>query len=266
MDEKDTMSTRYDSESRGEMHDYRRIKEYRETFRHPSRKVLRNYLFFGFSLLFVVIYILPRITGFARNNHKLWAHPIAESNASSLVPLEAHIMSKCPDAKVCLVDLVVPAMEKIADKVDFRLSYIGSITQDDNVQCMHGPTECLGNMIELCAAELFPKDVKRSLGFSTCLTQSYKEIPSRNLVEHCALEHGISFDDVNDCISEEGKALDLLKASFKRSQAAGVTTSCTVRLDNKIWCVRDGGQWKECPNGSEVKDLVHAVNKRYEGS
>lgn len=40
------------------------------------------------------------------------------------IPLEAHIMSKCPDAQECLQDLVLPAMEQISDKVDFRLSFI----------------------------------------------------------------------------------------------------------------------------------------------
>lgn len=40
------------------------------------------------------------------------------------VPLEAHIMSKCPDARDCLQQLVVPAMEQISDKVDFKLSFI----------------------------------------------------------------------------------------------------------------------------------------------
>ena len=40
------------------------------------------------------------------------------------VPLEAHIMSKCPDAQACLQQLVVPAMEQISDKVDFGLSFI----------------------------------------------------------------------------------------------------------------------------------------------
>ena len=46
-------------------------------------------------------------------------------NGSMKVPLEAHIMSKCPDAKDCLRDLIVPAMEKISDKVNFTLSFIG---------------------------------------------------------------------------------------------------------------------------------------------
>lgn len=41
------------------------------------------------------------------------------------VPLEAHIMSKCPDARDCLRDLVLPTMERVADKVSFRLSFIG---------------------------------------------------------------------------------------------------------------------------------------------
>ena len=50
----------------------------------------------------------------------------ASANRSALVPLEAHIMSKCPDAKDCLRDLVVPAMEDIVDMVDFNLSFIGT--------------------------------------------------------------------------------------------------------------------------------------------
>lgn len=41
------------------------------------------------------------------------------------VDLEAHIMSKCPDARDCLQQLVVPAMAQVSDKVNFKLSYIG---------------------------------------------------------------------------------------------------------------------------------------------
>jgi len=44
---------------------------------------------------------------------------------SGRVPVEAFIMSKCPDARDCLHDMVLPAMQKINRKVDFRLSYIG---------------------------------------------------------------------------------------------------------------------------------------------
>lgn len=41
------------------------------------------------------------------------------------VPLEAHIMSKCPDARDCLHDLILPAMQQVSTMVDFKLSYIG---------------------------------------------------------------------------------------------------------------------------------------------
>lgn len=42
------------------------------------------------------------------------------------VPLEAHIMSKCPDARDCLQKLVLPTMQRVSEKVDFKLSYIGT--------------------------------------------------------------------------------------------------------------------------------------------
>ena len=95
---------------------------------------------------------------------------------------------------------------------------------------MHGPTECLGNMLSLCANNLFPNNPKISLGFSTCLIRSYQRIPSRDLVQSCSLEHGIPFEDLNSCVSEEGKGLDLLEASIRRTDEASVKKSCTVSL------------------------------------
>jgi hypothetical protein len=44
---------------------------------------------------------------------------------------------------------------------------------------------------------------------------------------------------------------------------AGVTKSCTVRVNEEIYCIRDGGKWKDCPNGSAVNDLVIAIEKLY---
>ena len=100
---------------------------------------------------------------------------------------------------------------------------------DDSVECKHGPMECLGNMIELCAADLYP-DPKIYLGFTMCLTREYERIPQRTLVEDCALEHGIDFGKLNGCISrDDAYAAGLLKNSVRRSADAGVEISCTVR-------------------------------------
>lgn len=153
---------------------------------------------------------------------------------------------------------------------------------------MHGPTECLGNIIELCARELYP-DPMISLGFIMCLTKEYKMIPDRTLVEDCALEHAVDFQSLNRCATpdEGGHGLELLRASVQRTAQvsrpppnpssplrgsradpgtlppqANVTTSCTIRLDDQIYCIRDGGEWKDCPRGPGVDDLVAAIQEK----
>ncbi|KAK3390316.1 hypothetical protein B0H63DRAFT_111046 [Podospora didyma] len=155
----------------------------------------------------------------------IWAHAqptettvLPMVSEHPLVPLEAHIMSKCPDAKDCLKQLVLPAMQRVYDKVNFTLSFIGTPTDNDGVACKHGPEECLGNIIELCAQKLYPEP-KTFLGFTMCLTRDYNLIPQRSLVEDCALEHAIDFRALNDCATKDDGALGMgmLRDSVQRS-------------------------------------------------
>jgi Gamma interferon inducible lysosomal thiol reductase (GILT) len=130
---------------------------------------------------------------------------------------------------------------------------------------MHGAEECMGNIIELCAAHLYPEP-RIYLGFVMCLTRDYDEIPLKELVEDCALEHGIDFQKLNDCSSsDDGFALGLLRSSVMRSRDVGATISCTVRLNEEVYCIHDG-EWKDCPSGSGVNDLVIAIEKLYHDS
>lgn len=144
-------------------------------------------------------------------------------------------------------------------------------------------------MLLLCAANLpapaaastaYPKmPVIRSLGFANCMLSDYANIPSRALVQNCALEHGIDFDALNACASRQIDAnppnpddpsvvsgLALLQQSFRHSQALGVHRSCTVRVDGREWCVRDDGQWKQCDRGGNgsVKTLVGEIERLWE--
>lgn len=136
---------------------------------------------------------------------------------------------------------------------------------------MHGPSECLGNILELCASNLYP-DPKIYLGFVMCLSADYSSIPSEGLVQECALEHSMDFAKLNACASADdgAKGVDMLRKSVARSAAKGVQKSCTVRLDDKEWCIRDGGKWKDCENGADPKTLVDEIlelrNKRADGS
>lgn len=127
---------------------------------------------------------------------------------------------------------------------------------------MHGPGECLGNIILLCAAKVYP-DVKLWLGYANCMISDYHDIPQRDLVESCAMEHGLDFQKLNSCISDEGEGIGLLRASIQRSQDNNITKSCTVRLEGEVRCIRDGGKWYDCPGGSSVDALVSDINDRY---
>ena len=163
--------------------------------------------------------------------------------------------------------------------------------QSSAIECKHGPEECIGDILILCAANLpFPPDADevtpdtprtptiRSLGFATCLISEYSRIPEREFVEQCALEHGIDFHYLNECASQQEddpgdgqhpplSGIALLRKSALHSAELGVTTSCTVRVDESVWCVRDDGSWKDCgkdEEDSKVSSLAEEVKKRYE--
>lgn len=129
---------------------------------------------------------------------------------------------------------------------------------------MHGQTECLGNILMLCAASEYP-DPKLYLGFSNCLITDYKEIPSQSLIEDCALEHGLDFGVLNDCMSKDsgGYGMGLLRDSVQHSKDVNVTASCTVRLDNKVRCIYDGGKTRDCDGRERPEDLIHDIEKLY---
>jgi hypothetical protein len=196
-----------------------------------------------------------------------WPDELASSTSHSPVQLEAHIMSKCPDAKDCLEQLILPTMQQVHSHVNFTLSFLGTVDpHSDAISCMHGPGECLGDMIILCAAKLYP-DPKIYLGYANCLISNYQSIPERELVEGCALEHGVDFQRVNSCISDDGgEGVGLLRESVERSREEGVIKSCTVRVNGKIRCIRDGGRWKDCGGGSGVGDLVGDIERLWNGS
>ncbi|KAH7145774.1 hypothetical protein B0J13DRAFT_327358 [Dactylonectria estremocensis] len=191
----------------------------------PPRSLRRNRPVATIVLCLIVFYTFWQFHPIA-NPPILNLHPgasvlgdtVTVHDSANLVPLEAHIISKCPDTKDALRQLLLPVMQRVHDRVNFTLSFIGHPTANDGVECKHGPEECMGNIIELCARELYP-DPKISLGFVMCLTRDYEEIPSRALIEDCALEHAIDFQALNDCATKEDGAygVGLLRNSIQRT-------------------------------------------------
>lgn len=117
-------------------------KQHNASFFAPSeRSRLRSrlvvYIVAFTSAFLIITYGMPILSGYypqASPETIMTQSTDAKSNQTALVPLEAHIMSKCPDAKTCLEKLVVPAMEQVVDMVNFRLSYIGSVDDNDTLR------------------------------------------------------------------------------------------------------------------------------------
>lgn len=81
-------------------------------------------------LMLLALFSLFRKT-FVRNHHYDPAislrpmNAVDEEGAKDKVPLEVHVMSKCPDARDCLRELIVPTMVNVSEKVNFTMSFIG---------------------------------------------------------------------------------------------------------------------------------------------
>jgi hypothetical protein len=87
----------------------------------------------------------------------------------------------------------------------------------------------MGNIIELCAAKLYP-DPKINLGFTMCITRKYRDIPEQSLIEDCALEHAIDIKALNECAAKEDGAygISLLRDSVQRTADVSYNTPLPV--------------------------------------
>lgn len=95
---------------------------------HPFRKLFLRRILPAILTLLAILSLFR--TAFVCHHHyvpSLLPIPadIIEGEAGEKVPLEIHVMSKCPDARDCLRELVVPTMIRVNDKVDFTMSFIG---------------------------------------------------------------------------------------------------------------------------------------------
>lgn len=100
------------------------------TRRPLRRRILPRFI--SAALFFLALLFLSRSTSIVRKtsldgSELLQDTLTGEQDVTTMpkVALEAHIMSKCPDARDCLQNLVVPTMAQVSEKVNFTLSYIG---------------------------------------------------------------------------------------------------------------------------------------------
>ncbi|KAF9434682.1 hypothetical protein BGZ76_007630, partial [Entomortierella beljakovae] len=211
------------------------------------------------------------------------------------VDVTLFVMSRCPDAVKCEGVFSEVFSSQSLPPVNPALSFIGlienstiesvssihidestgsfistkSITKKTTVTCKHGPLECAGNTQQLCFKEYFP-DHKVWIPFVVTMNslephrigelQYAKEVAEKILSEGLGSIDNHLLDKVSSCAdSQEG--FNLLVNSVQNTIDHGVTTSCTVFIDNRKRCVVDGGEWRECPEGSSVADFIRSITE-----
>ncbi|KAI8140087.1 hypothetical protein BJV82DRAFT_520660 [Fennellomyces sp. T-0311] len=194
-------------------------------------------------------------------------HIISDRSASPSsergpVPIELFVMSKCPD-KVDCEQVFSKVLEQVQVPVSVDINYIARANASEPLQfeCKHGPTECLGNIQELCFKETYP-DISDFYSFDLCLNEEYASIGEGNgLARECAHRLGKHYEPVKTCASTP-HGIELLARSVERTQSLGVEKSCTVYINNKLRCIHDE-TWKHCDGGHKVADFVRTIEEAY---
>ncbi|CAK1582870.1 unnamed protein product [Parnassius mnemosyne] len=132
------------------------------------------------------------------------------------VPEKLHLTvyyeSKCPDSKKFILEQLQPTVELLHKYVRLRLIPFGKSMSidygDEGFQCQHGPTECMGNLVQDCALKYMRKhnDVQR-VNYVVCeMELEAGAMGNLGCVKHARLPT----DDVERCVSTgEGIALQL---------------------------------------------------------
>ena len=141
-------------------------------------------------------------------------------------------------------------------------------TERLGVECKHGEAECRGNIHDLCLQRHVPlPEFYASVQCQNFETPFPGKIGDVALTRRCATASKVDWwgSGVGECIlgkgarrddgkratkkgtvGEEGKRL--LVESIGRTEAAGVTKSCTIDIGEtgKRRCIVDGGKWSGC--------------------
>ncbi|KAF9184788.1 hypothetical protein BGZ50_003449 [Haplosporangium sp. Z 11] len=192
------------------------------------------------------------------------------------VDVTLFVMSRCPDAMMC--ERTFETVFKIEDlpPVNPLLSYIVTInkttistssqltsTTTTTATCKHGPLECAGNIQQLCFKQYFP-DYRVWFPFVAAMNsweprrigeQEYARKVAHRVV---GTGHEDLLCQVEACANGQ-EGLDMLIKSAQNTIDHGVSTSCTVFIDNKKRCVLDGGIWQDCPKGHSIADFVQSI-------
>jgi len=209
--------------------------------------------------------------------------PVGAGTAAAPLPSKPRVMldlfvaSKCPDAPRCQ-RMLAPVLESgVGELVEVRLGFLANAnaSEPSGFECLHGPTECVGNLAELCVHAHWPYHVDIEVGqlpahlnwmlFLPCVSEGANGRPFNSTASSlipgntnaCLQRYGVpsaTADAIEACVAgDQGKAL--LAESAARTHAMCGThsdlphigcKSCSMYLDGQPVCVIDDATIYNC--------------------
>ncbi|XP_052742198.1 gamma-interferon-inducible lysosomal thiol reductase [Bicyclus anynana] len=130
----------------------------------------------------------------------------------SLLALTVYYESKCPDSKSFILKQLEPSMQHLSDYVQLKFVPFGKARSinygDAGFECQHGPSECLGNIVQDCSLHLLgDRSDKERLEYVAC--EMYTEAGSQGRFD-CVERAMLSSTEVEQCVLQgKGTALQL---------------------------------------------------------
>ncbi|RVE46987.1 hypothetical protein evm_008371 [Chilo suppressalis] len=142
----------------------------------------------------------------------LAANDLAYGYVPKELLLSVYYESKCPDSRDFVLNQLMPTMKMLPNNIILQLVPFGkakSIEQGyRGFECQHGPSECLGNIIQSCALNLMRS--KTDLKKAEYVACEMKSLASTRGDLTCVQQANLDPEMVNQCIeSGEGAELQL---------------------------------------------------------
>jgi len=110
-------------------------------------------------------------------------------------------------------------------------AFVGDDYGSGNFDCMHGPQECQGNIIELCAYNVtYPASQYGWWKMGVCMQSDEDNIPDN--AQNCATQAGLDWNKINSCVTS-GLGNKLFSESIVYSNSMGVQSTPTIFINGQ---------------------------------
>jgi len=144
-------------------------------------------------------------------------------------------MSKCPYCSAYTVLFTSTVMSKagLPEIIDLKEDFIGSVN-GGQFTCTHGPSECVGDEILICASQMYPEGWSW-WNLTSCMQSDYTNVPSN--FQSCAEKSGYNSTIIAaiQACSQDKTGVQLLTASFNEASNQGIDEAPTIIINGKTY-------------------------------